>query len=195
VTRLVRFVFILCAIFAFQQHIFADDSFTRTYKALSKQERWNLYVHSTFLSPTAYFGAAISAVPSPFRSGSLFWGSEFENYAARVGDSYARTAISNSIEALTADMLGQEVRYIPCNCSGFFPRLGHAMAMSVVTYNNDGHYVPAVGSIAGTFGAQFIGDAWMPDDYRTTKHTMESVGVDVALNGLTNVVREFWRKN
>jgi hypothetical protein len=162
------------------------------YAPLTKTERWNLFVHETFLSPTVYLGALVSAAPTPLHHGPPVWGSEFENYAARVGDNFARTAIANSIEALGADVLGQEVRYIHCDCHGFVHRFGHAMAMSVVTLNGEGRYVPAFASIGGSLGAEFIGDTWMPDNYRTRKRALASAGFDIAFSGLSNVVREFW---
>lgn len=160
-----------------------------SYEPLTGKERLHLYMQDTFESPGTFLSAFASA--APIHSRPPIWGSKFEGFAARAGDNYLHSVISNSIEAWGANALGEEIRYVPCSCHGFFRRVGHALAMGVLTLNTQGNYVPAFARIGGAFGSQFIGDAWRPDDYRTRKRALASVGFSLAMGSVMNIVHEF----
>ncbi len=161
------------------------------FRPLTGRQRWGLYWRQTYWTPGAFFRAAGPALGAHLDDDPPQWGQGAEGYARRLGDRFARFTIQDSIEAAAAAGLGYDVRYLRCDCRGFFPRFGHAVAWNFLTLSRKGRTVfdgPQVGS---AFAAEFIGNTWMPKGHRSTADAMRGVGVELGIGVLFNTIREF----
>lgn len=159
---------------------------------LTPSQRWSLYWRQTFLSPGVYVRTFALAGYHQWRKTPEAWGTGGDAYLKRVGDQFGRFAVESSIEAVGAAILNHDVRYVRSDRQAFWPRLGHALAMSVLTLDRRGRYVPAVARMGGAVGSEFIRNSWLPDNYRSTAETLGDAGFILVWKGVGNVVREFW---
>ena len=162
-----------------------------TYTPLTGKERWDFYLRESYWSPAVFFRAAGPALGAHLGNEPPEWGQGMEGYSKRFANRFARFTIRGSIEAGGAALLQHEVRYVRSTRSGFFPRAGHALAANFVTYDKHGRRRPHVSRVGSAFAAEFIGNTWMPDGYRTTTDAMRGVGVEVAIGSAFNLIREF----
>jgi len=131
--------------------------------ALTSEERQEIYLRQTLLTPGAYlkrmFGAGINqarGVPAQWDDG---WGGFAERFASRQGQFVA----ANSLAALANAKLGYEVRYDQCRCSGLWPRTRHAIVRNFLTYDRtERNRRPQWGLYAGAFGGGLVSTAWKP---------------------------------
>lgn len=136
------------------------------YHRPSEREKLRNFAFDTF-GPypilTAASGAGIQqayGTPPEWRQG---WGA----YADRFGSNYGIQFITTSTRYALAEALREDTLYYRCSCTGFFPRLGHALLSTVTARRgDDGHYVfslSALGSpYAGTMAAAL---GWYPSRY------------------------------
>src|SRR5215468_7441892 len=104
------------------------------YTPLTGKERFYLYLNQTFVPPEAYLGPLFSSAvdlinhdPPEWKLGAAGYGRRF---ALRFGTNFAQ----NSIMTLGAAALHEEPRYISSSSKGFFPRSGHALLFTLVTF-------------------------------------------------------------
>lgn len=145
----------------------------------------------TYATPGVFLRAFGAAASDQSDNRPREWGQGAAPYFQRVGNRFARFTLQDTLEAGGSALLHHEVRYIRCSCTGFLPRFGHALAMNFVTLNDKGHWVPHVSRVGAAFAAEFIGNSWMPDDYRTRSEAFQGVAVQLGFGSLFNVVREF----
>lgn len=95
------------------------------------------------------------------------WGGGAEAFGKRVGSNYGINMISTSTRYALAEVLREDTLYYRCRCTGFFPRLGHALVSTLAARHGDeGHYTfsapalvaPYVGTIVATH-------TWYPGRY------------------------------
>ncbi len=161
------------------------------YHPLTREERWRFYLHETYLSPGAYFRATGAALGEHLNNEPSQWHQGLEGYAKRTASVWARFTLSDSYEAAGAAALGQEVRYVRCRCSGFFPRFGYSLTSSLFTQNARGRIVPAVARVGGEFGAEYTARLWRPESYQTDSRIARSVLFQTGFLGMVNTFREF----
>jgi hypothetical protein len=118
------------------------------------------------------------------------WNSGAEAYGKRFGSELGIEAVSTTTRYALSEALKQDPLYYRCECSGVFPRVGHAVISAFTARTGeDGHRVfsfPAlVGPYAGSFTAVY---AWYPnrygakDAFRTGNYSLlEYVGGNIAL--------------
>jgi len=161
------------------------------FRPLTSGERWNLYWHGTFQSPKAFFRAAGPALGGQLNNEPPSWGQGMEGYSKRFSNRFGRYTLKETYEALGAAALRHEVRYLPSRRSGFLPRLAHALSADFVTSDRTGRRRPHIARVGGVFAAEFTGNLWMPAGYSDASHAMSGVGMQLALGGASNVIREF----
>jgi len=161
------------------------------WRPLTGEERWRIYWRRTYFTPGVIFRTFGPATGSHLSDEPPQWGQGAEGYFRRAGNRFARFTMRDTMEAAGAAAIGHDVRYIKCDCTGFFPRFGHALAMGFVTLDRNGKYAPAYARYGAAFGAEFIGNTWMPSGYRDKSEAFRGVGIQIAYGSLFNVVREF----
>lgn len=161
------------------------------YVPLTGEQRFKLYLRQTYINPGAYFRAFGAAAGGQASNEPPQWGQGGEAYMKRVGNRFARFTIQDSIEAAGAAALGHEVRYVRCNCTGFLPRAGYALAMNFVTYDRQGKRVPHYSRVGAAFASGFIGHTWMPPGYETKRDVLSGAAMQLSFGTMFNVIREF----
>ena len=96
------------------------------------------------------------------------WGQGWGAYGDRFGSNYGIQFITTSSRYLLAEAFREDTLYYRCSCSGFFPRLGHALLSTVTARRGEnGHYVFSVAALgapyAGTMSAAL---GWYPSRYK-----------------------------
>jgi hypothetical protein len=112
-------------------------------------------------------------------------------YSRRFANRFGRFALKETYEAAGAAALGHEVRYLRSTRSGFLARAGHALKATFVTYDRNGQRTPHVARLGAAFAAEFTGNVWMPAGHRTRAEALRGVGLELGMNSLFNLFREF----
>lgn len=134
-----------------------------TMMPLTLEERRELYLQQTLITPGAYlkrvFAAGIDqarGVPSQWDDG---WGGFGERFASREG----QFITANSVAAAGNTLLQYEPRYDQCQCSGFWPRTRHAIVRNFVTYNHSEQELrPQWALYGGAFVGGVVSSSWKP---------------------------------
>lgn len=119
------------------------------------------------------------------------WGQGWDAYGQRVLFHMGRSGARNLIESGAAAALGYDQRYVRCNCEGVLRRTGHALAMSFVTYDRNGHWAPNVPRIGSTVAVEYLVLPMLPDGTRTSREVTRGLGLHVASGSIVNIWREF----
>jgi hypothetical protein len=139
-----------------------DLSYTRPTEKTKLQN----YFFDAF-GPYPITGAAIAAGINQYKASPPEWGQGAEGYGERFGSNFAIEAVSTTTRYALAKAFHEDTLYYRCACTGFFPRLSHAVFSSFASRRGDnGHRVfsfPAlVAPYAGTMTAVY---GWYPGRY------------------------------
>lgn len=129
-----------------------------------------LKLHNYFFDafgPYPIVGAAFAAGISQANNAPPEWKQGGEGYAKRFGSDFGIAAVSTTTRYALAEAFKEDTLYYPCECKGFFPRLGHAVISTITARRGaDGHSVFSIPDLvapyAGTMTAVY---AWYPDRY------------------------------
>jgi hypothetical protein len=132
----------------------------------SKETRLHNYLFDAF-GPYPLMGAAIVGGINQADNTPPEWGQGAGGYGRRVGSNYGIAAVSATTRYALSEVLHEDTLYYRCACTGFFPRLGHALVSTLISRRGDeGHRifsVPAlVAPYAGTMTATY---GWFPGRY------------------------------
>lgn len=113
------------------------------------------------------------------------------------GQYYWRAFVDQAVgDAFTEFLLPvafkQDPRYFTKGHGGFFNRTGYALSRLAVTRSDKGTEQFNISEIAGNLAAAGISNAYYPAPERGIGNTMNNWGVQLALDGGFNVVKEFW---
>jgi hypothetical protein len=162
-----------------------------SYQPLTGKERWNLYLSDAFWSSGVFFRAAGPALGAQMNNDPPQWGQGMEGYSKRFANRFGRFTLQETYEAAGAALLQHEVRYIRSKRSGFLPRAAHALTANFVTYDRSGRRTPHFARVGSVVAAEFTGNLWMPDGYRSASTAMRGVGVELGASSAFNLIREF----
>lgn len=151
--------------------LFLDDSFD----------------YSTFLSVgiLAGIGMADRNVPQ--------FGDGADSYARYYYHYFADQAMGNFFtEFAVPSALKQDPRYFTLGHGGLFKRTGYAVSRLVVTRTDSGGSSFNFSEIAGNGAASAISGLYYPSGYTTWTKTGQRWIDQIALDGIFNVLKEFW---
>jgi hypothetical protein len=135
-----------------------------------------------------FFGGIDQATGTPPE-----WKQGFGGYAERFGSDFGIAAASTTTRYLLANALKEDTLYYRCECTGVFPRLGHAVVSTLAGRSGrDGHRVFSFPALAAPYaGSALAVYGWYPrrygveDVFRMGNYTLlESVGGNIALEFL-----------
>jgi hypothetical protein len=155
-----------------------------------KHELFRKYVENA-LGAEGMLGAALDAGFAQLRDKPEEWDSSGEGYARRWASAYAQSAIGDTTKYAVSRLLHQDPSYQRCQCTGFGPRLAHAVSSPFRARNREGEWVwsPAVG--AGIVAAHVIPAAtWYPSTHGPRDGLERSATALVSKIGV-RVFREF----
>jgi hypothetical protein len=119
------------------------------------------------------------------------WGRNTGGMARRIGSEYGTFVIANSVHEGLGAAMGADPRYFACACKGFFPRTGHALEMTLLTYNRNGHRMLDLPALSGSYSSAMIGTLWWPSHYSPLVQGVQVGHLEVGLAGAVHVVQEF----
>ena len=133
-------------------------------RPLSNQQRFQLFLRQSFLTPGVYVKTAFFSLSDQAENHPPEWGDGFAGYAKRNASRYGQFVAQNALSATENALLGYEPRCDRCRCRGFWPRTKHAIFRNFETYNRtEKELRPQLGMYFGAFGGGVIAGTWQPD--------------------------------
>ena len=124
------------------------------------------YLFDTY-GPFPIVGSAFVAGINQADNSVPDWGQGFSGYARRWGSNYGIGAITTTTRYGLAELLREDTLYYRCECTGFLPRLRHAMISTLTgRRGEDGHRVFSLPSLIAPYvGTTTAVYAWYPSRY------------------------------
>jgi hypothetical protein len=95
-------------------------------------------------------------------------------------------------EAIVPAVTKEDPRYYTLGKGGFFNRTGYAVSRLFITRTDAGKNTFNFSEIVGAGTAAGIGNAYYPPQSNPWVKTYQRWGTQVALDGVFNVLKEFW---
>jgi hypothetical protein len=157
---------------------------------MTGKERWDKYVSDTYTSFPIYAASLGAALGDQASNTPKPWGRNFGGYAKRAGSEYAGFAIQTSVYQAGSALLGNEGRYVACQCGGGWHRAGYALQMSFFTYH-DRKKVFDAPQIVGAYAAGIIPVLWYPQGYSVSAQGVQNGTYQMGFVVLVREIQEF----
>jgi hypothetical protein len=156
-----------------------------------KGELWlatqDTFDYSSFIYVGALAGIAMASKSEPS------FGQGAEGYGKYYWHVFADGAIENYMtEAVVPAATKEDPRYYTMGKGGFFKRTGYAVSRLVITRTNAGASTFNLSEIVGAGTAAGIGNTYYKGQSNVWVKTYQRWGTQVGLDGLSNVIKEFW---
>ena len=155
----------------------------------TQRTQLNNYIFDAF-GPYPIAGSAIAAGINQFSDSPPEWHQGVEGYAKRFGSDFGMVAVGTTTRYGLAEALKEDTLYYRCECTGFLPRLRHAVLSTLIARRGeDGHRVFSVPALVAPYAGSVTGVyAWYPnrfgakDAFRMGNYSMLGyIGGNVAL--------------
>jgi hypothetical protein len=138
--------------------------------------------------PTAAAFAALYQIENQNPS----FGQGMAGYAKRFGTAYGDQMIGNMMtEGIVPSLLHEDPRYFRLGEGTKASRAKYALKQIVVTRTDSGHKTFNFAEVGGNAAAVAITNLWYPDT-RTVSDNVEKMGIQLATDAFSNVLKEFW---
>jgi hypothetical protein len=156
----------------------------------NKHELLRKYIWSTIGGP-GELNATLAAAFEQWRGKPPEWGTDAEGYARRWASEYGEAAIADTTKYAVARLFHHDPSFTRCDCTGFVPRLKHALSSPFMARTRHGRRVlsPATGA-AIVAGNVIPAATWYPAP-RGTREGFEHAGTGIAAKMAVDVFREF----
>jgi len=155
-----------------------------------KHELFHKYIENS-LGPEGVLTAALSAAFDQWRNSPDEWDRGSIGYSKRWASDYAESAIGDTTKYFVARLLHQDPSYQRCQCTGFGPRLGHAVSSVFKARNRDGEWVVSPAVAAGIVTSSLVPAAtWYPYE-NGVNDGLKHAGTALASKVGVRVFREF----
>jgi hypothetical protein len=151
--------------------------------------RFNDYLHD-LTRPSVVIGVVGGGLLTHVRGNGEEWTQGPEGLARQIASRAGEVVVNVSVRHGLAALMHRstDTHYQPCDCHGFGPRVGHALAETFTDRRADGSRAFAIPLVAGAYAGNFAQAAWEPG------HSAGSVAmgttVSLGLAALFNVGRE-----
>jgi hypothetical protein len=166
-----------------------------TYVRPTEKTKLNNYVFDAY-GPYPITGAALAAGINQLSNAPPEWRQGAEGFSKRFGSDFAIAAVGTTTRFGLAEAFKEDTLYYRCECSGFFPRLRHAMISTVTgRRGEDGHRVFSVPALVAPYaGSMTAVYGWFPnrfsakDGFRTGNYGLlaymgENIGLEFFHSG------------
>ena len=168
-------------------------------RPLAPDEKFIYAVKHSIASPTAYLFSAAGAGWSMATDaeGDRDFGMGAEGFGRRWAHRMGKTTISQFTGSwAVASLLHEDPRYYPARSSAIPTRVGHAFKRVVVTRDDSGSDRFNTHTLVGILTAEAVSRTWRPEGGKGNTATyFQRVGQSLAWTGVSNLVKEFFRKN
>jgi hypothetical protein len=143
--------------------------------------------YSNFLLVATQSGIALAQNSQPdFGKGGVGYGRYYWHIFADDG-------IENYLtEAVVPSVVREDPRYYTLGKGGFFKRTGYAISRLAITRTDAGNKTLNISEIVGAGGAAGISNFYYHNQSNPFVKTYQRWGTNVGLDGLFNVLKEFW---
>ncbi len=122
---------------------------------------------------------------------------EFHQGAAGYGQYYWHSFVDEAngnyfTEAIVPTLTHEDPRYYTLGHGGFFRRSGYAVTRLLITRTDSGGSSFNYSEIAGNLAGAGLSNAYYPAVERTFGKTAEKWGTQVGVDGIADVLKEFW---
>lgn len=120
------------------------------------------------------------------------WRQGAEGFGKRFGSDFAIAAVGTTTRFGLAEALKQDTLYYRCNCSGVWPRVGHAVVSTLTARRGpDGHRVFSLPALLAPYaGSMTAVHVWYPDRYNA-KDAFRMGNYSLLANVGGNIALEF----
>jgi len=161
------------------------------YAALDGHDRWQRWLREDGGSVAIHAQSLTTAAYTQTIADPAAWNRSAGGFIRRAGSSYGSNLIENTVHESMAAALGTDPRYFSCDCSGFFPRSGHALKMTFLTYRSNGRLTLDLPQLSGAYGSSMIAAMWWPHHYTALVQGVQSGHIEVGFIGAIHLVQEF----
>jgi hypothetical protein len=156
-----------------------------------KGEMW-LATQDTFDYSDFIFVGALAGVDMASKSERAF-GQGAEGYGKYYWHVFVDGGIENYMtEAIVPAATREDPRYYTLGKGGFVKRTSYAVSRLFITRTSSGKSTVNLSEIVGAGAAAGIGNAYYPSEYNPWVKTYQRWGTQVGLDGIFNVLKEFW---
>ncbi len=156
-----------------------------------KGELW-LATQDTFDYSDFIFVGVLAGVDMASKSQPTF-GQGAEGFGKYYWHVFVDGAIENYMtEAIVPAATKEDPRYYTVGKGGFVKRTGYAVSRLFITRTNSGNSTFNLSEIVGAGAAAGIGNAYYPAESNQWVKTYQRWGTQVGLDGVFNVLKEFW---
>ncbi len=137
-----------------------------TYRPPTQKMKLRNYVFDT-VGPYPIVGAALAAGINQADNAPPEWKQGAEGYAKRFASDFGIAAVSTTTRYALSEAFKEDTLYYRCECTGFFPRLSHAVISTFTARRGeDGHRVFSIPDLIAPYaGSMTAVYAWYPDRY------------------------------
>lgn len=184
-------VWVAFALFVGAGSCLADDSpVVKTKPVATNHELLRKYVWSP-LGGEGAIHATLASSLEQWRESPPEWGNGAPGYAKRWASAFAEAAITDSTKYAVARMLHHDPSFTRCECTGFGPRLRHALWSPFVARTRDGRTVLSPATVAGLAAGHIVpASTWYPAP-NGARDGVAHAAAGIAGKVGVNVLREF----
>jgi hypothetical protein len=159
---------------------------------LSFKEKFWLATEDTFDYSDFILVGGLAGISMAQKSQPSF-GQGGSGYGQYYWHIYVDGAIENYMtEAIVPAVTKEDPRYYTLGKGGFFKRTGYAVSRLLITRTDGGRATFNISEIVGAGAAAGIGNAYYPAESNPFVKTYQRWGTQVGLDGVFNVLKEFW---
>lgn len=142
---------------------------------------------------SSFVTAAMLAGISQAKKSSHEFGQGSKGYGRYYWHAMADQAVGNYLtEAMVPAVTHEDPRYYTLGHGGFLKRTGYAVSRLLVTRTDSGRRTINISEIVGNGAGAGISDLYYPSRERTWTKTGQKWVTQIALDGVFNIVKEFW---
>jgi hypothetical protein len=143
--------------------------------------------YSALFVPLAIAGYDLESNPDPeFGTGGVAYGRYLWHAAVD------QTSENFFVEAIVPSVTHEDNRYYTLGHGGFFKRTGYALTRVVVTRSDAGTEVFNASEVVGAGASAGLSSLYYPVRERSFGNTADQWGLNVGIDALSFVVKEFW---
>jgi hypothetical protein len=159
---------------------------------LSLKEKFWLATQDSFDYSSFVSAGMIAGVGQANKSYPEF-GQGAKGYGRYYWHTMADQTVGNYLtEAIVPAVTHEDPRYYTLGHGGFFKRTGYAVSRLLVTRTDSGGRTINISEVVGNGAGAGISDLYYPSRERTWTKTGQKWVTQIALDGVLNIVKEFW---
>ena len=161
----------------------AAQAAPQSLRVTAENVRVNSYLHDL-----AGAGAIMGVLGGGLMDGLREKNPDVESVAGRMGSRVAQAAVQVSVRHGLAALMHRSTDYQPCGCSGFGPKVEHALLETFTDRRADGSRALSVPRLGGAYAGSFSRLAWEHD--RSASGAALGATASLGLTALFNIGRE-----